>query len=188
MRQVLVGRTQVELVTGDIVHAGTEALVTAANASLAGGGGVDGAVHRAAGPRLLAALRPIGHCAPGSAVMTPAFDLPEPVKCVIHAVGPVYFIEGPERSADLLRGAYTAALRLCEEERLRSVAFPSISTGAYGYPVHRAAPVAITAILEHLHATPGTSLELVRLVLFDERIAQAYEKALDQALTGNMGA
>jgi O-acetyl-ADP-ribose deacetylase len=188
VRQVLVGRTQVELVTGDIVHAGTEALVTAANASLAGGGGVDGAVHRAAGPRLLAALRPIGHCAPGSAVITPAFDLPEPVKRVIHAVGPVYFIEGPERSADLLRGAYTTALRLCETERLRSVAFPSISTGAYGYPVHRAATVAIAAVLDHLHDTPETSLELVRIVLYDERAAQAYEKALDQALSDTTGA
>jgi serine/threonine-protein kinase len=182
MRQARVGATAVELVTGDIVRGGTEAIVTAANDALAGGGGVDGAVHRAAGPELLAAIRRIGHCPTGDAVVTPSFRLPPPTRRVIHAVGPVYFEHAPERAAELLAAAYRAALAICEREGLRSVAFPSISTGAYGYPAVEAAPVAVAAILGHLRATPASSLELVRLVLFDERTTRIYDRALERAL------
>lgn len=182
MRQAQVGKTTVELVTGNIVQAGTEAIVTAANSSLMGGGGVDGAVHRAAGPQLLAAIRKIGHCPTGSAVVTPSFNLPAPTGRVIHAVGPIYDRSTPERAADLLRGAYTAALAICEGEGLKSVAFPSISTGVYGYPVVEAADVAIVAILDHLRATPRTSLDLVRLVLFNAHATDIHDRALQRAL------
>lgn len=184
MRQMVSGRTTVELTTGDIVEAGTEAIVTAANEYLGGGGGVDGAVHRAAGPALLAAIRQIGSCPTGSAVVTDAFHLPPPTRRVIHAVGPRYYAQPPEQAAELLLGAYSAALEICERERLRSVAFPSISTGAYGYPVDEAAPVAVRAVLDHLRAHTQTALEMVRFVLFDERATRAYERALDGARMG----
>jgi O-acetyl-ADP-ribose deacetylase len=185
MRQTHVSNTTIELVAGNIVDAGTEAIVTAANASLVGGGGVDGAVHRAAGRELLAAIREIGHCETGSAVVTPAFNLPAPTRRVVHAVGPRYSAVPPDRAAELLRGAYAAALAICEAEGLRSVAFPSISTGAYGYPLHEAAPVAIAAILDHLRATPQSALELVRLMLYGDAAMRAYERALERAVSGS---
>ncbi|GAC1447275.1 MAG: macro domain-containing protein [Ktedonobacterales bacterium] len=181
MRQTRLGNTTIDLVVGDITHAGTEALVTAANASLVGGGGVDGAIHRAAGPELLAAIRRIGRCPTGSAVVTPAFRLPPPTRRVIHAVGPVYRSYPPERADEHLRGAYAASLAICEQEGLRSVGLPSISTGVYGYPVERAAPVAIDTILAHLRAHAHSSLELVRLVLYNEQTAEVYERALERA-------
>ena len=115
---------QIEVVRGDITTVAVEALVTAANRSLVGGGGVDGAIHRAAGPRLLQALRPLAPCPPGQAVVTPAFDLPEPVRHVIHAVGPRYGVDEPPD--ELLRSAYLAALRCCVEVGATSVAFPSL--------------------------------------------------------------
>jgi serine/threonine-protein kinase len=145
---------------------------------------VDGAVHRAAGPQLLAAIRAIGHCDTGSAVVTPAFDLPPPTRRVIHAVGPVYFDVPPGRAAELLRGAYMAALAICEAEGLRSVAFPSISTGAYGYPLHEAAPVALAAVVDHLRATPQTTLDLVRFMLYGDAAMKAHERALERASGG----
>ncbi len=145
---------------------------------------MDGAVHRAAGPELLAAIRRIGHCETGSAVVTAAFNLPAPTHRVIHAVGPRYFAAPPERAADLLRGAYMAALAICENEGLRSVAFPSISTGAYGYPLHEAAPVAIAAVCDHLRAHPQTALELVRFMLYGEAAMRAHERALERAVGG----
>lgn len=182
MRQARVGNTNIEVVTGNIVHAGTEAVVTAANASLVGGGGVDGAVHDAAGRELLAAIRAIGHCATGSAVMTPSFNLSAPARRVIHAVGPRYFATSPERAAELLYGAYATSLALCESETLRSVGFPSIGTGAYGYPVVEAAPVAVGAIVDHLRANPASSLELVRLILFDTHTTGIYARALERAI------
>jgi serine/threonine-protein kinase len=184
MRQTRIGTTTIELAAGNIVQAGTEAMVTAANASLVGGGGVDGAVHRAAGPELLAAIRQIGRCDTGSAVVTPAFNLPAPTRRVIHAVGPRYFAVPPARAAELLRGAYMASLAICEAEGLRSVAFPSISTGAYGYPLHEAAPVALAAVFDHLRATPQTNLELVRFMLYGEAAIQAHERALEHAVGG----
>jgi O-acetyl-ADP-ribose deacetylase len=182
MRQAQIGNARIELVTGNIVNAGTEAIVTAANASLVGGGGVDGAVHRASGRELLNAIRQIGHCPTGSAVVTPSFNIPAPTRRVIHAVGPVYYDEDVERAVELLRGAYTASLAICEDEGLASVAFPSISTGAYGYPVQEAAPVAVNAVIDHLRSTPDTRLALVRFMLFDEGTARAYARALDATI------
>jgi O-acetyl-ADP-ribose deacetylase (regulator of RNase III) len=184
MQQVSIGKTAIELVAGNIAQAGTLAIVTAANASLIGGGGVDGAVHRAAGPELLAAIRRIGRCETGSAVVTDAFNLPAPTRRVIHAVGPRYFTVPPDRAAELLRGAYLAALAICEDEGLPSVAFPSISTGAYGYPLHEAAPIAIAAVLDHLRAHPQTALDLVRFMLYGQAALQAHERALERAVGG----
>lgn len=184
MHQVRVGKTMIEVMTGNIVRAGTEAIVTAANASLMGGGGVDGAVHDAAGRELFAAIRAIGHCPTGSAVVTPSFNLPAPTRRVIHAVGPIYSREHVERAAELLCAAYTASLVICEAEGLRSVGFPAISTGVYGYPLVEAAPVTISAILDHLRATSATVLELIRVVLFNGHTTDIYARALERDLAG----
>jgi O-acetyl-ADP-ribose deacetylase (regulator of RNase III) len=115
--------------------------VTAANQALVGGGGVDGAVHRAAGPALLQALRPLAPCPPGRAVITPSFDLGPPVRHVVHAVGPRYGVDEP--AAELLRSGYQRSLALCEEVGASSVAFLALSTGAFAYPPHDAATVSI---------------------------------------------
>jgi len=164
-----------ELVQGNIVAETSCALVTAANAQLAGGGGVDGAVHRAAGPRLLAAIREIGHTPTGSAVITPAFDLSrQGVKHVIHAVGPIWRGGGHQEAA-LLAGAYRRALELASEAGCASVSFPAISTGVYGYPLDAALEIAAQTIGAYL----DTHAELqVRLVLFDRGTLNTAQRAL----------
>jgi O-acetyl-ADP-ribose deacetylase len=162
---------RIEVVTGDITRLEVHAVVTAANRGLRGGGGVDGAVHRAAGPRLLAACREIGGCPTGSAVVTPAFDLEPRVRWVVHAVGPVW--SGSPRDADLLAGAYTASLRAADDVGARSIAFPSISTGVYGYPEDEAARVSVAALRG---ATP--SVEHVVLCAFGRSMAGRWERAL----------
>jgi O-acetyl-ADP-ribose deacetylase (regulator of RNase III) len=144
---------------------------------LRGGGGVDGAVHRAAGPRLLAACREIGGCPTGKAVVTRAFDLEaRGVRCVIHAVGPVWR-GGGAGEPEQLAGAYRTSLELAEAEACRSIAFPSISTGVYGYPVEQAATVALHTAAGYLTADART-LDTVVFVLFDEGTLAAYEAAL----------
>jgi len=168
---------RLELVVGDITRQGTDAIVNAANSSLLGGGGVDGAIHRAAGPELLAECRTLGGCQPGDAKITRGYRLQ--ARYVIHTVGPIY--RGSPRDAVLLVSCYQRSLELASANRLRSVAFPSISTGAYGYPVGQAAPVALQAIVEYLGA--HTDIDLVRCVLYDQRTYQAYEFALDQMLS-----
>jgi O-acetyl-ADP-ribose deacetylase (regulator of RNase III) len=159
----------IEVVRGDITQQPVDAVVTAANSGLRGGGGVDGAVHRAAGPALLAACRALAPCPAGSAVVTPAFEL-APVRWVVHAVGPVYDGAG---SAALLASAYVAALARCDEVGARSVAFPAISTGVYGYPREEAAQVSVAAL-----RGASTAVERVLLVAFDEGTAAAWERAL----------
>ena len=159
----------VRLVRGDITRQPVDAVVTAANSALRGGGGVDGAVHAAAGPELLRACRPLAPCPAGSAVITPAFDL-APVAWVIHAVGPVY--SGPQDAA-VLRSAYTASLARADEVGARSVAFPSISTGVYGYPQAEAAEQSVLAL-----RGATTEVETVLLVAFDEAAARAWDAAL----------
>ena len=166
----------IELVQGDIVDQDVDAIVNAANTSLLGGGGVDGAIHRAAGPELLAECRTLGGCATGSAKITGGYGLR--ARHVIHAVGPVY--GGRPRDAELLAATYRACLRLCDEHRIASVAFPSISTGAYRYPVDEAAPIALGTVLEHVKNT--ARVVLVRFVLFDRTTHAAYETALAAAL------
>ena len=138
-----------------------DAIVTAANAGLRGGGGVDGAVHAAAGSQLLAACRPLAPCPAGSAAVTPAYDL-APVLWVIHAVGPIYSGSG---DAEVLASAYTSSLARADEVGARSVAFPSISTGVYGYPEEEAAEVSVRAL-----RSATTDVERVLLVAFGRRM------------------
>ena len=153
----------------DITTLDVDAVVTAANDRLAGGGGVDGAVHRAAGPELLAACRRIGGCPTGEARITPGFRLK--ARHVIHAVGPVWR-GGGQGEAALLAGAYRASLALLREAGGASIAFPAISTGIYGYPVAEATRVAVAACREH-----GAGLDIT-FACFDERTLALYEKEL----------
>ena len=179
----IVGACTLELVTGDVARQQTEAIGNAANALLLGGGGVDGAIHRAAGPALLDACRAVKKTLPngvlrtGGAVITPGFDLP--AKHVVHCVGPIYDREGPDAPA-MLASCYREALRIVREKNITSISFPSIATGVYGYPVHDAAPVAIGTVLDEIeaHGRPA----LVRFVLYDAVTYQAYVDAADARL------
>lgn len=164
------------LLQGNIVEAEAEAIVNAANARLAGGGGVDGAIHRAAGPTIMEECRKIGGCPTGSAVATTAGRLN--AKYIFHAVGPIYRQNGDEER--LLASAYKRCLELAEQHQLKSIAFPSLSTGAYGYPVMLAAPIALRTIIQHIQQP--TSLQHVMFVLFDSRTYAAYEQALKSFL------
>ena len=158
-----------QVVRGDITAQQVDAVVTAANSALAGGGGVDGAVHRAAGPELVRASRALAPCPAGSAVVTPAFGL-RAARWVVHAVGPVW--SGPA-DAEVLAAAYTSALARCDEVGARSVAFPAISTGVYGYPREEAAQVSVAAL-----RGASTQVERCLLVAFDATTARLWEQAL----------
>jgi O-acetyl-ADP-ribose deacetylase (regulator of RNase III)/acylphosphatase len=151
----------IEVVLGDITRQQVEAIVNAANSSLEGGGGVDGAIHRAAGPQLALAGRRLAPCPPGEARVTPAFGLGPPVKFVIHTVGPVWR-GGGHGEAELLASCYRRSLEAAGQAGARSVAFPAISTGIYGYPPAQAAGVAVATL-----ASTPTSVALIRLVAFD---------------------
>ena len=174
-----IGHSRIELVQGDIVEQKVDAIVTAANSALAGGGGVDGAVHWAAGPELLDACERIGGCPTGSAVLTPGFDLPS--KHVVHAVGPIW--EGGDANEEaLLASAYRRSLQVAAEHDVRSIAFPAISAGVYGYPMDEAARVALRASEHYLRTNPGSSLRLVRFVLFDARSFEVFARAAEAEL------
>jgi O-acetyl-ADP-ribose deacetylase (regulator of RNase III) len=164
---------RIEIIQGDITRLNVDAIVNAANSSLLGGGGVDGAIHRAAGPGLLEECRGLGGCPTGQAKMTGGYDLP--ARHVIHAVGPVWRGGGQGEDA-LLASCYRVGLRLAEEAGLASIAFPSIGAGAYRFPIHRAADVALGAVLDHLAA--GSRLLRVVMVLFTEADRQVYAEAL----------
>ena len=161
---------RLEAVKGDITAEEVDAIVNAANTSLLGGAGVDGAIHRVAGPDLLEACRPLGGCRTGDAKATPGFRLP--ARWVIHTVGPVWR-GGHAGEAQLLASCYRRSLEVADELGARSVAFPAISTGVYGYPAEEAATVAVDTI----RSTP-TSVELVTLVAFDDRTLRLYEARL----------
>ena len=168
-----VGAKRLELVRGNILDERVDAIVTAANSGLRGGGGVDGAVHRAAGPALLAACRDVGGCPTGDAVATPpgAHDL----TCVVHAVGPIFGQHGGDDDA-LLASAHRRALEVAAAAGVASVAFPAISCGVYGYPLDRAARVALGAVVAFLETRD--EIELVRYVLFGAEEYAAFERAL----------
>lgn len=165
--------TGIELVQGDITTIEVDAIVNAANPSLLGGGGVDGAIHRAAGPELLQECRLLGGCEPGEAKHTSAYRLP--ARWVIHTVGPIWR-GGRRGEEEALRDAYRNSLLLAERLGAQSVAFPSISTGLYGYPLERAVPVAVTEVRRHLEDS-GTPSRVV-FVAFDQETYEVYARTL----------
>ena len=174
MRSVRIGGSALELVEGDITRQDTEAIINAANTSLLGGGGVDGAIHRAGGPQILDECRKIGGCPTGEARITSGGRLP--ARWVIHTVGPVYR-DGKHGEPELLASAYRNSLRLASEKGIESLAFPSISTGAYGYPIQMAARISLGTTADYLKAHP--EIALVRFVLFGEPALHAYESVLE---------
>lgn len=176
MRTVKIGTSSLELVEGDITRQDAEAIVNAANTSLLGGGGVDGAIHRAGGPQILEECKRIGGCPTGEARITTGGRLQ--ARWVIHTVGPVYR-DGKHGEPELLAAAYRSSLRLASERGIKRIAFPSISTGAYGYPMAAAARIALATSIEYLKEHP--EITLVRFVLFGQAALQAYEAVLAEA-------
>jgi O-acetyl-ADP-ribose deacetylase (regulator of RNase III) len=171
--EIAISKSRLALVQGDITEEETDAIVNAANSRLAGGAGVDGAIHRAGGPSIMAECRKIGYCPTGQAVITTGGNLK--AKYVIHTVGPVYR-GGTHGEAGLLASCFTESLKIASSRGLKSVAFPAISTGVYGYPLDEAAEVSLKAVIDYLRS--HTDIELVRLVLFDRRSLDVCTEAL----------
>ncbi len=170
---LVVAGVTIELTKGDITHQpDVDAVVNAANAQLMPGGGVAGAIHRAAGPGLAEECRPLAPIEPGQCVITGAHRLPN--AHVVHCLGPVHGVDEP--ADQLLASCYRSALRLADEHRLSSIAFPAISTGAFGYPLREAAAVAVRTVVDT--APELESVRLVRFVLFDSAAVAAHEDAL----------
>jgi len=169
-------RERLGVVRGDITKLAVDAIVNAANTSLLGGGGVDGAIHRAAGPELLAECETLGGCPTGSARITEGYRLP--AKYVIHAVGPRWR-GGAHGEAELLAGCYRESLRLAAAHGVRSIAFPAISCGIYGYPLQPATAIAVRETLAFLSGEPA--IERVLFACFGEDVARAYERAIAAA-------
>jgi len=161
------------LVEGDITKQDTEAIVNAANKTLRGGGGVDGAIHRAGGPEILEECIKIGGCETGEAVVTTGGNLP--ARYVIHTVGPVYR-DGSRNEARLLENAYQNCLKLASSKGIKSIAFPSISTGAYRYPMEVAAEVALSTAIHYMRE--NENIELIRFVLFGQNALDVYVRIL----------
>ena len=170
---------RIELVRGDITKQDTDAIVNAANTTLLGGGGVDGAIHRAGGPAILEECRRLGGCATGDAKITTAGNLQ--ARHVIHTVGPVYR-DGGKKDAEQLASAYRRSLEVATQHGVTSIAFPSISTGAYRYPIDDAARIALETVRAFLESAAPDGLQLVRFVLFSEADLAAYERAATAVL------
>jgi len=170
-------QNRVEVVEGDITRQAVDAIVNAANTTLLGGGGVDGAIHRAAGPELLAECRALGGCATGQAKITKGYWLP--AEWVIHTVGPVWR-DGKHGEDELLASCYRSCFALTEQHGIRTIAFPSISTGAYGFPMDRAARIAVRETMKFLKA--NTAMQQVRLVCFGKSAYEIHSQALEEAL------
>ncbi len=167
-------RDRMEIMQGDITKLKTDAIVNAANSSLLGGGGVDGAIHRAAGPELLAECRTIGGCPAGEARITKGYDLP--AKYVIHTVGPVY--SGRPRDSQLLSSCYRHSLQLAADHKAASVAFPAVSCGVYGYPIEKACRIAVATVAEFLNK--NQSVRRVVFVLFSSGDYRVYKEYLEK--------
>ena len=168
-----VADSRLSIICADITQLDVDAIVNAANAELAGGGGVDGAIHRAAGPGLMQACQQIGGCPTGSAVLTAGFDLP--ARHVIHAVGPIWQ-GGGQNEAELLASCYRTCMELAQQHQLQSIAFSAISCGVYGFQIEQAASIAVTTVAEHLINNP--QLQQVQFVCFGEAVEAAYRQAL----------
>jgi O-acetyl-ADP-ribose deacetylase (regulator of RNase III) len=176
-KRVRIHQTVLELVQGNIIHQDTGAIVNAANTSLLGGGGVDGAIHRAAGPQLLEETRTLNGCKTGDAKISKGYNLK--AKYVIHAVGPFYNSKN-KACADLLASAYRRSLEVAVENGVKTIAFPAISTGAYRYPLDEAATIALETV--YAFVTEQRTLTLIRFVLFTDTILAAFSSALDRLI------
>lgn len=175
--EIKIGNTIISLIKGDITNESLDAIVNAANSRLAGGGGVDGAIHRAGGPTIMEECRKIGGCPTGSAVITSGGDLK--ARFVVHAVGPIYR-DGMHNEAKLLESAYKKSLEIAGKNGLYTIAFPSISTGAYAYPVKEASKIALKTVIKFVEE--HNEFKLIRFVLFSVQDMEVYKNTLEDLL------
>ncbi|UCD14641.1 MAG: O-acetyl-ADP-ribose deacetylase [Thermoplasmatales archaeon] len=173
MKKMKIGGSSLELIVGDITKQKTNAVVNAANKRLAPGGGVAGAIHRAAGVELWEECKKLGGCETGKAKITKGYNLPAPF--IIHTVGPIY--SGSSEDPEKLASCYRECLRLAKENKIRSISFPALSTGYFGYPIKEAARIALETVVDELKKNP--KIDLVRFVLYDSKALEIHEKALD---------